>query len=65
MYIERMRKYDEENRLHFPSKQEGALRLKMYLDESPGVKVQNLWEDIPPISANAQERLARQSHGVT
>ena len=29
----------------------------MYLDESPGVKIQNLWEDIPPISANAQERL--------
>jgi hypothetical protein len=29
----------------------------MYLDESPGVKMQNLWTDIPPISANAQERL--------
>jgi hypothetical protein len=29
----------------------------MYLDESQGVKVQNLWTDIPPISANAQERL--------
>ena len=55
--LERMRKYDRENRLHFPTKAAGALRLKMYLDESPGVKIQNLWEDIPPISANCQERL--------
>jgi site-specific DNA-methyltransferase (adenine-specific) len=53
----RMRKYDREGRLHFPTRDTGALRLKMYLDESPGAKVQNLWDDIPPISANAQERL--------
>ena len=52
-----MAKYDAEGRLHFPSKIGGALRLKMYLDESPGLKVQNLWDDIPPISANAKERL--------
>ena len=55
--LERMRKYDREGRLHFPAKDTGALRLKMYLDESPGVKIQNLWDDISPISANAQERL--------
>lgn len=55
--IDRMKKYDREGRLHFPTKASGALRLKMYLDESPGVKLQNLWTDIPPISANAQERL--------
>lgn len=53
----RMAKYDAEGRLHYPSKPDGALRLKMYLDESSGVKVQNLWDDIPPISANANERL--------
>jgi site-specific DNA-methyltransferase (adenine-specific) len=53
----RMQRYDAEGRLHFPTKDTGALRLKMYLDESPGVKVQNLWADIPPISANAAERL--------
>jgi len=55
--LERLQRYDREGRLHFPTKDTGALRLKMYLDESPGVKVQNLWSDIPPISANAQERL--------
>src|SRR5206468_6298060 len=55
--LERMKKYDRENRLHFPEKPTGALRLKMYLDESPGIKLQNLWEDIPPIGAQAAERL--------
>jgi site-specific DNA-methyltransferase (adenine-specific) len=34
--IDRMRKYDREGRLHFPSKPGGQLRLKMYLDESLG-----------------------------
>ncbi len=35
----------------------GQLRLKMYLDESPGVRVTNLWDDIYPINSQAQERL--------
>jgi len=34
--------YDREGRLHFPSKAEGQLRLKMYLDESLGPKLQNI-----------------------
>jgi site-specific DNA-methyltransferase (adenine-specific) len=55
--LERMKRYDAEGRLHFPAKSAGALRLKMFLDESPGVKVQSLWDDISPISANAKERL--------
>ncbi len=54
---ERMKRYDDEDRLHFPSKGSGALRLKMYSDESAGHLVQNLWEDIPPISSQAAERL--------
>ena len=54
---QRMRKYDREKRLHFPSKPTGKLRLKMYLDESPGVKVQNLWSDIPAVNSMAEERL--------
>lgn len=54
---ERMNKYDKERRLHFPTKVGGQLRLKMYLDESPGVKLQNLWDDIPPVNSQAGERL--------
>jgi DNA modification methylase len=30
---------------------------KRYLDEMPGVPLQNVWEDIPPINSQAQERL--------
>jgi len=53
----RLKKYDNEDRLHFPTKDSGALRLKMYLDESPGVKLQNIWDDIPAIGSRAAERL--------
>lgn len=53
----RMRKYDEEGRLHFPTKKNGQLRLKMYLDESSGLKVPNLWGDVFPVNSQAQERL--------
>jgi DNA modification methylase len=54
---ERLERYDAEGRLHFPAKQGGALRLKMYEDESRGERFQSLWDDIPPLSSNAQERL--------
>jgi hypothetical protein len=30
---------------------------KRYLDEMPGVPLQNIWDDIPPIGAQATERL--------
>ncbi|MBM3474630.1 MAG: site-specific DNA-methyltransferase [Armatimonadetes bacterium] len=55
--IERLRQYDREGRLHFPETPEGALRLKMYLDESSGIRLQNIWDDIPPIGSQASERL--------
>jgi len=55
--IERMKRYDAEGKLHFPSTPDGALRLKMFSDESAGERIQNLWEDIPPLGAQAQERL--------
>jgi site-specific DNA-methyltransferase (adenine-specific) len=55
--LTRLQKYDEEGRLHFPSKVTGALRLKMYADETRGERLQSIWTDIPPISANAKERL--------
>jgi adenine-specific DNA-methyltransferase len=55
--IERMKQYDAENRLIFPNDKEGAIRLKMYLDESPGVPVQDLWTDINKVEAASQENL--------
>jgi adenine-specific DNA-methyltransferase len=55
--IQRMEQYDREGRLFFPSSKEGALRLKMYLDESPGIPVQDLWVDIKKLEASSIERL--------
>jgi site-specific DNA-methyltransferase (adenine-specific) len=55
--LERMQKYDREGRLHFPTKPDGQLRLKMYLDESPGPKLHSIWDDIPPINSQAMEAL--------
>jgi site-specific DNA-methyltransferase (adenine-specific) len=52
-----MERLDAEGRLHFPTNPEGAIREKYFLDEMPGVPLQNLWDDIGPISAHAAERL--------
>lgn len=54
---DRMEKYDSENRLIFPNSSEGAIRLKMYLDESPGVSCQDIWTDIKKIEAISSENL--------
>lgn len=54
----RLRELDAAGRLFFPAKgADAALMSKQYLDDKPGVKVQNLWDDIPPIRSNAAERL--------
>jgi DNA modification methylase len=55
--LTRLQRYDRENRLHFPAKPGGTLRLKLYLDESAGTLVSNLWDDIPPLNSQARERL--------
>jgi DNA modification methylase len=52
---ENMAKFDAEGRLHYSST--GLPRLKQYLDEMPGIALQDLWNDVPPISSHAQERL--------
>jgi site-specific DNA-methyltransferase (adenine-specific) len=52
----KMRKLIAQGRIVQPSP--GAVpRYKRYLDEMPGVPIQNLWDDISPINSQAQERL--------
>ncbi len=53
----KMEQLDREGRLHFPDKPGQTIREKYYLDEMPGVPVTDLWDDIPPINSQAQERL--------
>jgi site-specific DNA-methyltransferase (adenine-specific) len=55
--LERMKQLDSEGRLHFPRSPTGRLRLKYYADESSGIKLQNIWDDISVLGAQAQERL--------
>jgi site-specific DNA-methyltransferase (adenine-specific) len=53
----RMEQLDAEGRLYFPKSQDGRIRLKLYLNESKGTPVGNIWDDIPPIHSQAHERL--------
>ena len=53
--IETLRKYDAENRLHWPKKKGGVPRLKKYESEHEGVPLQDLWTDISKIHNQSQE----------
>jgi site-specific DNA-methyltransferase (adenine-specific) len=52
---DQMERFESEGRIVYSSK--GYPRLKVYLDEMPGVPLQNLWTDLPPISSHSAERL--------
>jgi DNA modification methylase len=53
---ENMEKFMAEGRLYFP-KNGGLPRYIRYLDEMPGVTLQNNWDDIFPLTSSAKERL--------
>ncbi len=55
--LEKMMALDAAGKLHFPTKADGRLRVKFYADETLGIKLQNIWDDISPIGAQAAERL--------
>jgi site-specific DNA-methyltransferase (adenine-specific) len=53
---DKLDKLEAEGRIYWPEK--GSVPgFKRYLDEMPGVAIQDVWTDIPPISAQAKERL--------
>jgi site-specific DNA-methyltransferase (adenine-specific) len=52
-----MEQLDATGRLHFPKSLDGRIQLKLYLDEMPGSRVDNVWSDIKPVQAQAAERL--------
>lgn len=52
---ENMQKFAREGRLYYAKS--GMPSYKRYLDEMPGVPLQDIWADIPPISSQAKERL--------
>jgi hypothetical protein len=53
---ERMQELFEQGRI-VQTKPGAVPAYKRYLDEMPGVPLQDIWDDIPPIAAQAKERL--------
>jgi len=54
---ERMQELDQQGRLYMPEDKTKRIRLKRYLDETPGQAAQNFWTDISPINSQAVESL--------
>lgn len=48
---------DRIGRVLWPEKKDGTPSFKQYLDDLDGVPLQDIWTDIPPISAKSAERL--------
>lgn len=55
--LEKMQELDRQGRLYFPDDTSKRIRLKRFLDETPGQIAQNLWTDISPINSQAEEAL--------
>ncbi len=55
--IDRLEELDREGRIIWPNKKDGVPRYKRYLDEMPGVAIQSIITDIPPLSAQSAEKL--------
>lgn len=54
---EKMDQMYEEGKIYIPEKPGAVPRFKRFLDEQPGVPLQDLWSDLDPINAKAAERL--------
>ena len=53
--IETMERLEKEGRIRYT--RNGVAEYIRYLDEMPGVPLQDVWTDIPPINSQAKERL--------
>lgn len=53
-YVE-MQRLEAEGRLVYS--RNGVPRLKRYIDDGEGVRLQDVWSDIPPLSAHSRERV--------
>ncbi|MBO7439333.1 MAG: site-specific DNA-methyltransferase [Bacteroidales bacterium] len=52
---ETIEKLKEEGRIYYTSS--GGMRLKVYLDETDGVPLDDVWADIPAVNSQADERV--------
>lgn len=54
---EKMERFEREGRLYFPKSPDGRIQRKRFLDELKGQPIQNLWNDIPPVAPQSQEKI--------
>ena len=54
---EKMKLWDEIGKIYIPEDKSKRIQRKIYEDEIEGKLVQTLWDDIPPVSPTAGERL--------
>jgi site-specific DNA-methyltransferase (adenine-specific) len=54
---EKLDALDKAGRIHWPQKEDGVPMFKRYADEQPGVPLQSVWDDIPPLHNLSAERL--------
>ena len=54
--LARLQELESENRIHLPNKLGGMPRRKVYLEESHGKPMSNLWDDISGLTGNHGER---------
>ena len=54
---ENLERYDQQGRIVWPGKKNGLPQLKYYLEENPGVPVNDFWDDIAHISSSSKEML--------
>lgn len=54
---EKMEELDKQGRLIFPEDKTGRIQYKQYVDEMEGIKLQDIWADIPAVNPVANERL--------
>lgn len=55
--LEKMKLWDEIGKIYIPEDKTKRIQRKIYEDENEGKLVQTLWDDIPPVSPTASERL--------
>lgn len=53
---EKIEQLDRDGKLVFPKEKTGRIQLKQYLDEVKGVKLQDIWLDLPAVNPVAKER---------
>ncbi len=49
--------FDRQGKIHWPKKDDGMPRLKVFPEDSLGIPIQDVWNDIPPLHNLSGERL--------